>query len=138
MKVLALGLVMSSLLVGSAVAAGDPAAGADVFKKCASCHAVGEGAKHKMGPELNDVYGRVAGSLEDFNYSKAMKEAGEGGLTWTPETMAEFVHKPKDMVKGTKMSFPGLKDETDIANLIAYLATYSPNYTADGAAPAAQ
>ena len=134
MKVLALGLVMSALLAGSAFAGGDAAAGANVFKKCASCHAVGEGAKNKVGPELNLLIGRVAGTAPDFKYSKAMTDAGAGGLVWSAETLYQFLTKPKDFVKGTKMSFPGLKEQADIDNVVAYLSTFSA--PADGAAPA--
>lgn len=134
MKVLALGLVMSALLAGSAYAAGDAAAGANVFKKCAACHAVGEGAKNKVGPELNELFGRVAGTAPDFKYSKAMIDAGAGGLVWSSETLHAFLTKPKDFVKGTKMSFPGLKEQADIDNLVAYLQTFS-TAPAAGAAP---
>lgn len=134
MKVLALGLVMSALLAGSAFAEGDAAAGATVFKKCAACHAVGEGAKNKVGPELNDVLGRVAGTAPEFKYSKAMTDAGAGGLVWSSETLHQFLTKPKDFVKGTKMSFPGLKEQADIDNLVAYLQTFSA--AAADAAPA--
>jgi cytochrome c2 len=125
MKVLALGLVMSALLAGSAYAQGDAAAGATVFKKCAACHSVGEGAKNKVGPELNNVIGRTAGTAPDFKYSKAMIDAGAGGLVWSAETLHEFLTKPKDFVKGTKMSFQGLKEQADIDNLVAYLETFS-------------
>jgi cytochrome c2 len=125
MKVLALGLVMSALLAGSAYAQGDAAAGATVFKKCAACHSVGEGAKNKVGPQLNNVIGRVAGTAPDFKYSKAMIDAGAGGLVWSAETLHEFLTKPKDFVKGTKMSFQGLKEQADIDNLVAYLETFS-------------
>ncbi len=134
MKILALGLVMSALLVGSAYAEGDAAAGATVFKKCAACHAVGEGAKNKVGPELNLLIGRVAGTAPDFKYSKAMIDAGAGGLVWSAETLHEFLTKPKDFVKGTKMSFPGLKEQADIDNVVAYLTTFSA--APAGAAPA--
>jgi cytochrome c len=136
MKVLALGLVMSALLTSSVVAEGDAAAGANVFKKCASCHAVGEGAKNKVGPELNELFGRVAGTAPDFKYSQAMIDAGAGGLVWSSETLHQFLTKPKDFVKGTKMSFPGLKEPTDIDNIVAYLQTFS-TAPAAGAAPAA-
>jgi cytochrome c2 len=125
MKVLALGLVISALLAGSAYAQGDAAAGATVFKKCAACHSVGEGAKNKVGPELNNVIGRTAGTAPDFKYSKAMIDAGAGGLVWSAETLHEFLTKPKDFVKGTKMSFQGLKEQADIDNLVAYLETFS-------------
>ena len=122
--------------------AGDATKGEAVFKRCASCHAVGEGAANKVGPELNDVVGRVAGSLEGFNYSPALKEAGAGGLTWTPDQLAEWLKDPKAKVPGNKMAFPGLKNEADVANVIAYLTTFSPNAgaataTPDAAAPAA-
>lgn len=130
MRVLALGLAISGLVISALAAApafaeGDASAGEKVFKKCASCHAVGEGAKTKIGPELNDLIGRVAGSVPDFSYSKEMVAAGEGGLVWSAETLHHFLTKPKDFVKGTKMSFPGLKDEHDIDNVVAYLATFS-------------
>ena len=145
MKVLTLGLVISVLLAGSAYAQGDAAAGANVFKKCAACHAVGEGAKNKVGPELNQLIGRVAGTAPDFKYSQAMTDAGTGGLVWSAETLHQFLTKPKDFVKGTKMSFPGLKEQADIDNIVAYLTSFSTAVApADGApaepaaAPAAQ
>ncbi len=132
---LALGLALTALMAAPAFAQGDAAAGEKVFKKCASCHAVGEGAKNKVGPELNDLFGRVAGSHADFKYSKAMIEAGAAGVVWSSETLHEFLTKPKDFIKGTKMSFPGLKEVTDIDNLVAYLETFS---SASAAAPAAE
>ena len=136
-KFVALGLVVSTLAVGAPAFAQDADAGATVFKRCAACHAVGEGAKNKVGPELNELFGRVAGGLADYKYSKAMIEAGQAGLVWTPETVAPYLHKPKEAVPGTKMSFPGLPNDKDVGNLIAYLATFSPNYVpADAAAPA--
>ena len=135
MKAIALGLIAAALLMGPAQAAGDAALGADVFKKCAACHAVGENAKNKVGPVLNDVFGRTAGTAADYKYSKAMIDAGAGGLVWTEATLLPYLHKPKDVVPGTKMSFPGLPNEEDEANLIAYLLTFSPNYVP---APAAQ
>jgi cytochrome c len=115
--------------VGGAFAQGDVPAGEVVFKKCATCHAVGEGAKNKVGPVLNGVLGRGAATLEGFSYSKGMKDAGAGGLVWTPETMSQFLFKPKDVVKGTKMTFAGLPKPEDITNVIAYLATFSPDFT---------
>jgi cytochrome c len=126
-----------SLAAGSAHAQGDADAGKNEFKKCMACHAVGEGATNRVGPVLNDVFGRVAGTFEGYKYSKAMVDAGASGLVWTPETMAQFLHKPKDFVKGTKMTFAGIVDETAIKNIEAYLLTLSPNYVpeapADGA-----
>ena len=123
-------IAIAALMVsaGGALAQGDVALGETVFKKCAVCHAVGEGAKSKVGPVLNGVFGRTAGTLEGFNYSQAMKDAGAGGLVWTPETVSQFLVKPKDFVKGTKMSFMGLPKPEDIANVVAYLATFSPDF----------
>ncbi len=99
------------------------AAGEKVFKKCSACHQVGEGAKNRTGPHLNGIFGRTAGSVDGFRYSGAMTEAGEGGLVWTEETMAEFLTDPKAYIKRTKMSFVGLTKVEDIAAISAYLAT---------------
>lgn len=136
MKFVTLGLVVSALAVAAPAYAQDVDAGANVFKRCGACHAVGEGAKNKVGPELNELFGRVAGSIADYNYSKAMIEAGKNGLVWDPVTLGPYLHKPKEHVPGTKMSFPGLPNQKDIDNLLAYLATFSPNYV-PAAAPAA-
>jgi cytochrome c len=105
--------------------AGDVDAGENVFKKCKACHAVGEGAKNKVGPELNDLFGRAAGGLDGFKYSKAMVEQGQGGLVWDADTLAGFLAEPRGSVKGTKMAFAGLKKSDDVDNVLAYLATFS-------------
>ena len=128
MKFVTLGLVVSALAVAAPAYAQDVDAGANVFKRCGACHAVGEGAKNKVGPELNELFGRTAGTIADYNYSKAMIEAGQNGLVWDPMTLGPYLHKPKEHVPGTKMSFPGLPNQKDIDNLLAYLATFSPNY----------
>lgn len=138
MKLVTLGLVVSALAVAAPVYAQDVDAGANVFKRCGSCHAVGEGAKNKVGPELNEIFGRTAGSLPDYKYSKAMIEAGEQGLVWDHESLALYLHKPKEHVPGTKMSFAGLPNQKDIDNLLAYLLTFSPNYVAASAAAPAE
>ena len=116
-----------------APAPGDVAAGEVVFKKCAVCHMVGEDAKTRVGPILNGVFGRTAGTLEGYNFSAAMKKAGDEGLVWTPETMAEYLVKPRDFVKGTKMTFAGVPNPDDLANVIAYLLTFSPDYVPEPA-----
>ncbi len=134
LKALSLGTVLATLpLLAATAHAGDAEKGEKVFKKCTACHAVGEGAKNKVGPELNEIFGRTAGSLEDYKYSKAMIEAGGGGLVWDEATLTTYLTKPKDMVKGTKMAFAGLKKQEDLDNVIAYLATFS-----SAAAPADQ
>ena len=101
------------------------AAGEKVFKKCAACHQVGEGAQNKTGPHLNGVMGRTLGSVEGFNYSKTMAEMGAAGAVWDDESMAAFMAKPRDYVKGTKMSFAGLKKEDEIAAINAFLHSVS-------------
>ncbi|MBB4189145.1 c-type cytochrome [Sinorhizobium terangae] len=103
---------------------GDAEAGATVFKKCQTCHVVDKDT-NKVGPSLNHVLGRTAGTHPNFRYSPAMVEAGKGGLKWDEATLREYLHDPKAKVKGTKMAFPGLKDDTDISNLLAYLKQYS-------------
>lgn len=124
------------LALPGAAAAQDATAGEKVFARCKACHAVGEGAKNRLGPHLNDVFGRTAGMLPDFKYSPAMIEAGEGGLVWSEESLASFLSNPRAFVKGTRMAFPGLKKEEDLANLSAYLKTFSNDAAAPGEAPA--
>ncbi|KIC08478.1 MFS transporter [Leisingera sp. ANG-M1] len=101
------------------------AKGEKTFKKCKACHQVGDGAKSKTGPILNGIIGAPAGYVEGFRYSKAMKAAAEGGLVWDEAELAAFLAKPKKYMKGTKMSFAGLKKEGDIEAVIAYLKSYS-------------
>lgn len=107
-------------LIPATASAQDAEAGAAVFKKCAACHAA-DGVTNKIGPHLGDLIGRVAGTVEGFNYSNAMKAAGAGGLTWNEETLAKYLVEPKATVSGTKMAFAGLKKPEDIQNVIAYL-----------------
>ncbi|WP_051631189.1 c-type cytochrome [Afifella pfennigii] len=110
---------------GNALAQDDlVAAGEQVYKKCAACHAVGEGAKHRVGPHQNDLFGRVAGTAEGFNYSPAMKAAGEAGLVWTEESLSAYLKNPRNYVPKTKMIFPGLPKQEDIDAVIAYLKTF--------------
>jgi cytochrome c len=139
LKTLCLGAALAALPF--AASAGDAAKGEKVFKKCAACHAVGDGARNKVGPELNDILGRTAGSLEDYKYSSAMVEAGNGGLVWDETSLDTFLARPKDMIKGTKMAFAGLKKQEDLDNVIAYLASFSSSAPGDQqgeAEPAAQ
>jgi cytochrome c len=109
------------------VAALDPElveAGEKAFKKCKSCHQVGEGAKNKSGPALNGIVNGAAGAAEGFRYSKPMKAAGTDGLVWTEDELTGFLTKPKAYMKGTKMSFSGFKKDKDIAAVIAYLKSF--------------
>ena len=107
-----------------ALAEGDAALGEKVFGKCKACHAVGEGAKNKVGPELNGIVGRPAGSLADFKYSDNLLELAKGGMVWDDATLTSYLANPKDVIPKGKMSFAGLKKPEDIANVIAYLQTF--------------
>ena len=99
--------------------------GEKVFRKCKACHQVGDGAKNRSGPVLNGVVGATVGHIEDFKYSKAFKEKNDEGMVWNDETLAAFLAGPKAYIKGTKMGFGGLKKESDIEAVIAYLSTFS-------------
>ena len=119
-------LALSLIAVSLPAFAGDPKAGAQVFKKCMACHAVGEGAKNKVGPELNGLFGRPAGSVPDYNYSDANKNSG---IVWTPEIFAEYIKNPRGYIPGTAMAFAGLKKDKDIEDVTAYLAQFNADGT---------
>ncbi len=116
-RILALGIAASLLAVPAAFAEGDAKKGKRVFNKCKACHVVDE-EKNRVGPHLVGLFGRQAGSLEDYKYSDAMMEHD---VEWNEETLAEYLADPKGVVKGTKMAFRGLRKEQDIADVIAYL-----------------
>ena len=114
--------------VETAVAALDAelvAKGAKVFKKCKACHKVGDKAKNSTGPLLNGVFNAPAGQVEKFKYSKALKTAAEGGLVWDDASLRAFLAKPKAFMKGTKMSFAGLKKDKDFDAIIEFLKANS-------------
>jgi len=102
----------------------DADAGKKVFAKCAPCHSIGPGATNKVGPNLNGVIGRKAGTEEGFAYSDAMKNAG---WVWDEAIFKEYITDPKKKVPGNKMLFPGVKDETERDDLYAYLASFAPD-----------
>ena len=111
-------------LAGSAFADCDAAHGEKVFAKCKSCHQIGEKARNLIGPALTGIVGNEAASVEGYKYSKAFQQKKEEGLTWTDDALGEYLESPKDMVPGTKMTFPGLADEHDRADVICYLETF--------------
>ncbi len=111
-------------LTVQASADGDPAKGEKVFRKCKACHAVGEGAKNKVGPVLNGVVGRDWGSIEDYKYSNSLLELADGKV-WDVETLDLYLTKPKDLIPKGKMSFAGLRKEEDRENVIAYLSQFN-------------
>ena len=98
--------------------------GKAVFNKCRACHQVGPGAKNMVGPPLNGLFGRKAGTMEGFNYSEANKKSG---ITWDQATFREYIKNPKAKIPNTKMVFPGLNDEKDINDLLAFLEQYGPD-----------
>jgi cytochrome c len=110
-------------LAGSvgAASAQDAAAGEKVFLKCKVCHQIGEGAKNAIGPVLNGIVGRRAGTYPDYTYSDANKNSG---ITWDEATLKEYLKNPRAKIPGTKMIFPGLPKEEDIDNVIAYLKQF--------------
>jgi cytochrome c len=108
----------------TANAAGDPAAGEKVFNKCKICHNVGEGAKTKIGPELNGIVGRKQASIEGFSYSQGLKDMSAKGGVWTEEELTKYLHDPKAYNPTTKMAFAGLPKDQDIADVIAYLGQF--------------
>jgi cytochrome c len=127
MKSIVLGIAAVVLIVVSQAQAqetpliGDPEAGATVFKKCMACHKVGPDAKSGVGPSLNGVVGRPAGVYPDYSYSTAMKNSG---LIWDELTLTTYLHAPRKLVPGTKMAFPGIKKDQEIADVIAYLRQF--------------
>src|SRR3982750_3801257 len=105
----------------SAASAQDVAAGKTSFNKCLACHAIGEGAKNKVGPELNGLAGRKAGTAPDYSYSDANKNSG---ITWNEAQFKEYIKDPKAKVPGTKMAFAGIKNEKEINDLWAFLLQF--------------
>jgi cytochrome c len=105
-------------------AAADVDNGKSIFGKCRACHQVGENAKNLVGPKLNGLFGRKAGSIEGFNYSDANKNSG---ITWDDATFREYIKNPKAKIPNTKMVFAGLPDDQDIDDLIAYLKQFGPD-----------
>ena len=125
MKLLSFSVAAVALIASmGAAAAQDAAAGEKVFAKCKICHQIGEGAKNMVGPVLNGVVGRNAGTYPGYHYSDANKNSG---ITWDEATLKEYLKDPKAKVPGTKMVFPGLKSDEDIANVIAYLKQFGPD-----------
>jgi len=101
-----------------------PEAGQAAFKRCSTCHTPEKGGRNMTGPNLWGIVGRPKGSQEGFNYSAAMKEKGG---EWTYEDLANFIHNPRAFIPGTKMAFAGIRDNAEIADLLAYLRTLSDN-----------
>ncbi len=119
--IVAFSMVCGAIVFQTPASAQDAAAGEKSFSKCRPCHMIGENAKNSVGPVLNGVIGRPAGSVEGYNYSPANKNSG---LTWDDATFLEYIAAPAAKIKGTKMAFAGIKDPTEAANLLAYLKQF--------------
>src|SRR6266446_5973520 len=128
-------LVLITVQAGAAQAAGDATRGADIFKQnCSMCHSP-EPGQNLVGPSLFSVVGRAAASIADFSYSSAMKTSG---ITWTTDRLKAYLKAPRKYVPGVKMMFPGLPDEQDRENVVAFLATLSAAAGGPGAVASPQ
>ena len=116
--------VAAGLALAGAANAQDVKNGEDVFKKCRACHQVGPTAKNTVGPKLNGLFGRKAGSIEGFNYSNANKSSG---VTWSEDVFAKYIADPRKFMPGNKMAYAGLKDTKDIKDVTAYLKQFDAN-----------
>lgn len=114
-------LIAMSTATASVALAQDVAAGKTSFAKCLACHAIGEGAKNKVGPELNGLDGRKSGTAEGYSYTEANKNSG---ITWNEAQFKEYIKDPKAKIPGTKMAFAGIKSENEINNLWAFISQY--------------
>jgi cytochrome c len=114
-------IVIASGAASSAALAQDVAAGKTSFNKCLACHAIGESAKNKVGPELNGLKGRKSGTVEGYPYTEANKNSG---ITWDEATFKDYIKDPKAKIPGTKMVFAGIKNEQEAGDLWAFLAQY--------------
>ena len=116
--------LLSVSTIGAAQAQ-DAAAGQRVFNQCRACHTIDAGGRNAVGPNLHGVVGRRAASVPNFRYSENMRELGEHGLTWTEESLDRYLTNPKDPVPRGTMAFPGIRNEQQRKDLIAYLKSQS-------------
>jgi len=110
--------VIEKIDIAALMAQGDIVSGEKIFKKCAACHSINKGGKNKIGPALYNIVGRAVGEVDDYKYSKALASYGK---EWTFEELNGFLLKPASYIKGTKMSYAGLRKEKDRASVIKYL-----------------
>jgi cytochrome c len=123
MNKLTLGLLvaLTSIAAASGARGQDVAAGETSFHKCMACHSIGDGAKNKVGPELNGIDGRKSGTAAGFNYSDANKNSG---ITWNKDQFLDYIKDPKAKIPGTKMIFAGIKNEKEAGDLWAYISQF--------------
>ena len=123
MRIWVIAMGVLAALPGTAPAQ-DLAAGEQSFRKCLPCHDIGEAAKVKLGPPLNGLEGRKAGTIEGFNYSEVNKNSG---IVWTSETFATYIRNPMQVMPGTRMAFVGIRNDKEIADLWGYLKQFGPD-----------
>jgi cytochrome c len=114
-------LALAVWSIAGTVHAQDVAAGEQSFRKCLPCHAIGVGAKNKVGPELNGLDGRHSGTAPGYNYSEANKKSG---IVWDKANFEKYINDPRAMIPGTKMIFPGIKNPKEVDNLWAYVGQF--------------
>ena len=117
-------LMVAALTINGAALADDVAEGEQVFKKCKTCHDVGENAKNKVGPVLNGLEGRQSGSIPGYRYSDANKNSG---IVWSEAEFLDYIKNPRAKIPGTKMAFVGIKKEDEAKDLWAYLRQFGPD-----------
>jgi len=120
MKSLVIAAVVLAASTGATLAQ-DVEAGESSFKKCLPCHDIGDDARNKVGPVLNGLAGRKSGTVEGFSYSDANKNSG---ITWDEATFKDYIKDPRAKIPGTKMIFPGIKNEKEADNLWAYISQF--------------
>ena len=113
--------IASAMFAASAAQAQDVAAGETSFHKCMACHSIGEGAKNKVGPELNGLDGRHSGTADGYSYSDANKNSG---ITWNKDQFLDYIKDPKAKIPNTKMAFAGIKNEKEAQDLWAYISQF--------------
>lgn len=127
-KTVSLAMALAVSPTGSPVAAselGDAAVGETLYRVCKACHRVGKNARNAVGPHLNGLFGRVAGSVEAFRYSEGLLRAGADGLIWTADSLDAYLENPKNLVSRTRMNFSGMPSAEERAHVIAYLRGFS-------------
>lgn len=131
MRAAFLAMILGVALGGAAFGAegtraiGDAESGAKIFRKCASCHDIGEGARHRVGPQLNGIFDRRAAVFDDYKYSKGLLRERSDGLVWDLVRLDAYIENPKALVSGTKMAFRGLKKKQDRNDVLAFLRQFS-------------
>jgi cytochrome c len=122
-RIVTISVLALAISTGAALAQ-DVSAGENSFRKCQPCHDVGENARNKLGPPLNDLDGHKAGGTADYSYNEGIKNSG---ITWNEESFREFIKDPRAKIPDTKMFFVGIKDDKEIGDLWAYLKQYGAN-----------